>query len=86
MFGDVFDAGGKMEIDLRGNRTAVTPTSSVSPISRPLLISRKHRSMQLCWGRNLTLLAALALAALVVPARGSVGVFNRGLIRRTAET
>ena len=67
-----------MEIVLCRNRTAVTQTSPMSQMTRPFLISGKQRSMQLCWGRNLTLLVALAPAALVVLAHGSVGVINRG--------
>ena len=72
-----------MEIDLRGNRTAVTPKSSMSPIIRPFLIPGKHRSMQLCRGRNLTLLAAQGLLALGLVTLHVAGVVDQGIPGRT---
>ena len=58
------------------NRTAVTETLRVGQFSGSFFMSQKQLSIIISWGRNLTLLAALVLGALLVLAHDIVGIVH----------
>ena len=58
------------------NRTAVTETLRVAQFSGSFFMSQKQLSIIISWGRNLTLLAALVLGALLVLAHDIVGIVH----------